>query len=221
MACISPEVNTVKLNFCVGHNRVNNGTWYLVRGVRPADGTYCEFCVENGCVDKDNVFKLPGPIKDCNCVCEGKHFAVTFVCPTCTGLLEFTPDTKYPCQNCKIAGIRYAKYCACCSYGQKCCANCGETSKNFDEYFQMFQNIVSQLVTKASDTNHQLDDAVLKRLPKEEINDFVSWGPNMLKEYFVGRSDLITKKYANMSAEQIWQTVIDNRRKYSKAVSLI
>jgi hypothetical protein len=43
---------------CIGDMRISCGIWYSPHGKTAYEFTYCEWCVDNGCVDKRNVYQV-------------------------------------------------------------------------------------------------------------------------------------------------------------------
>lgn len=72
---------------CVGDTRISFGKWYSPTGKTPQECTYCEWCVENGCISMDDVHDV-GPVTNCNCDCVNKA--------------NHEHIKKYVCEECKL-----------------------------------------------------------------------------------------------------------------------
>jgi len=48
---------------CVGHERISLGNWYCPKGKTPQECTYCEYCIQNGCIPLNDVDLLTEPVK--------------------------------------------------------------------------------------------------------------------------------------------------------------
>jgi hypothetical protein len=66
-------------NKCVGDVRINVGVWYAqsnnLDNKNPYELTYCEYCVNNECVQKSELYKINYEIYEqwnCNCDCPNK-----------------------------------------------------------------------------------------------------------------------------------------------------
>ena len=69
---ITPK-NRPKMNACPGRHRINNGNWFVPPNKTTKECTYCEWCIEHGCVDIKSVNKVDGPLILCNCDCTNSH----------------------------------------------------------------------------------------------------------------------------------------------------
>ena len=45
-------------NCCVAERRISIGTWYVPNGQTAAQCTYCQYCINNGCISIDSVYKI-------------------------------------------------------------------------------------------------------------------------------------------------------------------
>jgi hypothetical protein len=70
---------------CVGDTRISFGKWYSPTGKTPQECTYCEWCLENGCISMDDVYEI-GDVTGCNCDCVNKanhEHIKEYVCTAC------------------------------------------------------------------------------------------------------------------------------------------
>ena len=125
--------------FCPAQFRLSEiQTWYYPSSSSPKEKTYCQFCVERGCVDKVDLTSFESNTCNCDCPQLNSHK---------DHLWEVIP---YTCQLCRIKGIdanhkeeRSCQVChrtipwgtQCCEYcssGQARCLICGEAVKPND-----------------------------------------------------------------------------------------
>lgn len=126
-------MDKVTINACVADTRISFGDWYVPNGKTPQECTYCEWCIKNGCVSMDDIYKFTENVYGCNCDCPNKktHECIkAFVCEKHRiaerkGMM-MTCDMS-TCKKCKgwtTSGC--IKYCDGCSAVFSMCKYCGE-----------------------------------------------------------------------------------------------
>lgn len=113
---------------CVGSTRINFGKWYSPIGYTSSEFTYCEWCVQNGCVNPANVRDV-GTVNQCNCDCANRQLHVCiekFVCDRCkseVGMMTCDMSTCEKCNGPTTSGC--IMYCNGCSALFRICIYCG------------------------------------------------------------------------------------------------
>lgn len=144
------------MDYCTGNNEIV-GDYHYFRDDELDDhiaitvNTYCNFCVENKCVDssklsKTNTSDHHSHIK-CMCPNKKKHPCIVYlVCPTCYAK---NIDSKHLCITglCKNCGdnINYvmSTYCDKCSFSLKSCFDCGNIIKNGNHYISEIEKMIA------------------------------------------------------------------------------
>ncbi len=150
-----PNENLEK--YCVGSIRVSYGKWYSPNGQTPQDCTYCNFCIENGCIPRSEVWQLTEPVKNCNCDCpkQKQHPRIKEIqCPTCRvkqiGRLRCaTCGTCSHCQ-CQTSYIGQ-KFCSGCSWLLNSCKECGQEIQDGNFYIEAIKKKIEKLKAKLSE----------------------------------------------------------------------
>lgn len=148
------------MDCCVGKTRINFGKWYCPHDKTPEEFTYCEYCYNNGCVDKSTVYDLQETLDNlteapnCNCDCpnqESHPLLSAIMCPICE-ISSYGMMQCCACGNCKKCGILtpYSGECYCigCSYQLKACYDCGESVKDGNTYIPEIEELVIKLIER-------------------------------------------------------------------------
>lgn len=118
---------------CVGDIKINFGKWYSPVGKSAYECTICEFCVQNGCVEKSDMREID-EINQCVCNCINKqnHLCIEeYACTECLISCNIEKLDTNKCTICKEYTNYYTKYCAGCSAIFEKCIYCGN-HKNAD-----------------------------------------------------------------------------------------
>lgn len=116
---------------CVGDTRISFGKWYSPTGKTPQECTYCEWCVQNGCISMDDIHDI-GAVTGCNCDCVNKanhEHIKKYVCATCKA--EGSMIMNCMCGTCTSINCNHytpssgMKYCNGCSAIFGKCVYCG------------------------------------------------------------------------------------------------
>jgi len=148
---------------CIGADKFNtpgNYSWYVPNGRLARDITYCQWCYDNGCCDKNEVYKMDIGSKgiNANCDCEKEHLHTLtklfkhtdekdrlLKCPGCyfedylTGGGRLVPADMSNCRSCGavVTSSAHTK-CNNCSIVDAQCFICHKDFKIGDEYFNDF-----------------------------------------------------------------------------------
>ncbi|XWV25753.1 putative orfan [Tupanvirus soda lake] len=156
------------MDCCVAGTRINFGIWYCPKDKTPQEFTYCEYCYNNNCMDKSEVYRIEptvidkskdntGGVKKCNCDCpkQAEHpFLTQLLCPTCDigsyGMCRCC--TCGECSRCnEMTAYSGQKYCIGCSYFMKACYECGEPIKDGNSYIVDIGNLVKERIEKENE----------------------------------------------------------------------
>lgn len=119
------------INNCIAHRQLSFGKWYSPNGKKPNEFTYCEWCVNNGCVDIKDVYDV-GVVKGCNCDCANRRTHIPLEKYLCDEhkkgggiMLSIMGTCTMP--NCGVyTPHRSNKYCFGCSAIFAVCEVCGK-----------------------------------------------------------------------------------------------
>lgn len=121
-----------RIEACVGSHKIRFGKWYTPNDKQPAECTYCEWCIRNGCIDVLETYLVEGVEGQANCDCpnQSTHEKIkSYVCEKCQkkgGVMNCALG------RCKMPGCRgYTSsmgkpYCKGCSAIFHKCEYCGE-----------------------------------------------------------------------------------------------
>ena len=122
-------MNTKLSDCCVGNLFLSVGNWYTPIGKTPQECTYCEYCVNNGCITKDEIYKLDA-VGNCNCDCPAQKNHPRLKGYTCQKHSRgdmLSVCMVGTCKNCKGWTSTTAKqYCDGCSAILNLCMYCGQ-----------------------------------------------------------------------------------------------
>ncbi|XWV24521.1 putative ORFan [Tupanvirus deep ocean] len=177
------------MDCCVARTRVNFGTWYCPKGKTPQEFTYCEYCYNNGCANKSEVYAIePTPfdesknntssVNNCNCDCpkQAEHpFLVQLLCPVCDigsyGMCRCCICGQ--CSRCQeMTAYSGQIYCSGCSYFMKACHECGEPIKDGNSYVIEIENLVKERVDRENELLKTDRFKGYKSYVEENINHF-------------------------------------------------
>lgn len=215
--CIkSMEHPRMKMDCCTGPFRNNYGTWYVPNGMTKEQCTYCEWCVDNGCYDKNDmklVTDANGYTFNCDCKREHTHI-VSIMCPECyvqemEGMGHLAACGK--CVNCgnytPYGGI---KYCPSCSYISRKCHQCCINIKSGNDYLEMITKFIED---KIKSNNERLADAEKYELerkknePEKNSDKKPSYNFNyMMKDYFAKQNQRFQQELEAMTLELLDKT---------------
>ena len=145
-------------SFCVGRSRISQGIWYSPVGKTSHECTYCEFCINNGCIPVDQVYKIdPSIIRNCNCDClnmSSHPLLRGLECPKCMsegeGMMRCASCGT--CKNCNgVTPYVGQSYCTGCSWKLESCHECGEPIKDGNEYVKDINDICEERITRSKD----------------------------------------------------------------------
>lgn len=114
---------------CPGNFRVHKGKWSTPKGMTPSECTYCEWCVQNGCVQLEEGFSVGYDLNQCLCDCSQKesHETIqTYNCGKHAGIIGGAVMGR--CGSCFKASSTTStaqKYCRACSTLYGICEFCG------------------------------------------------------------------------------------------------
>lgn len=217
------KINTNKLDCCIGSNYVNHGTWYVANTSEKC--IYCEYCVENNCIDRDNVDKIDIQTENHNCQCQKDHPRITrLVCPLCPAkryaeyfisLCDNSHDLQIHSKNtvCIGCGIdaNGNKYCNKCAHILKCCTNCGENIRSGNKYISELSNIVTRITDLHRRKIWKWHDISQYNSQTEYVNEHLESINNLyieIMKFFDKIYENMVNKYRNFSATQILQHLI-------------
>jgi len=127
-------MDKVTINACVADTRISFGDWYVPNGKTPQECTYCEWCIKNGCVSMDDIYKFTENVYGCNCDCPNKktHECIReYVCEKHhrergEEMVLSCPAMRQ-CKTCTQFGRSWSEiYCNGCSAVFQICKYCGE-----------------------------------------------------------------------------------------------
>ena len=146
---------------CPGKAIVNFGTWFCPSDKTLAKYTYCEYCVNNGCIDKTSVTQIKHTFIDyllfrnkikyikCNCPNQLMHPVISaYLCPTCDLESDVcSTASSGHCKLCKIEiGLETYTYCCGCSYQICACLRCGQKIKDGNSYILDIKKIITERI---------------------------------------------------------------------------
>ncbi len=121
----------MNINACVSSKlRTSFGKWYTPHEKTPQECTYCEFCVKNGCINTEDVYKLnDAEICNCNCDCPNQHAhdcLKPYICEKHTHMYYMlTTCDMNACKKCaKMMASGSMNYCDACSAIFNVCVYC-------------------------------------------------------------------------------------------------
>lgn len=142
-----------RLKGCVGNIRIRFGTWYVPKGKTPQECTYCEYCVENGCIPKSEVNPMIEEPKGVNCDCPKQIVHLTLKAPECPicqirdSILRFSSCGS--CSNChRETPYIGQKYCAGCALQLNSCYECGQEIKDGNSYLEEIEAVLDRRINK-------------------------------------------------------------------------
>lgn len=203
-----------KITFCNGRIPLKSCDWWVPNRVKPEDFTYCNWCVENGCIDKSEVTKLQDKEITCNCDCPTDHEnrPIVLICTTCKikfgyryinqfddiflkdEIVSTIFSTNKQCRNCSINNNNNC-YCDFCSYTTNHCAECGENLKNGDEYISDAAALVERISKRLADSTPD----------KKPTNQLIRKGS---MNYFYDMLKLVKEKYAGNNISAVREILI-------------
>lgn len=160
------------MNCCVGDVRINFGKWYCPNDTTPDKFTYCEYCYNNGCVEKDKVYEVEKPI-NCNCDCPKKDSHIRMVgyfCPVCNLINFANRDCMgymllLACYECKqINCSSFEKYCDGCSYHKRVCVRCGDAVTDGNTYISNMEKFAASNIASLKEKNDDMSKMIIEEL---------------------------------------------------------
>lgn len=227
------EHSRENMDMCVGKHRINYGTWYVPKGKAIEKCSYCDWCVQNGCIAKTDVDIVKTPVKNCNCDCKAEHPHIGGICcPICKynepGIKLMICGSCVVCKN--TTPYPHHKLCKACSYCLQLCDRCRLPIKTGDEYVKEITDLLNERIktnnTKLQDLKQQLENMPkrqkTKNTDKSKGSDFMTdlqkkWLPmqinSMEAEIENYRQDLaaLTKKYGGKNDQEILEMLLDKK----------
>jgi len=190
-----------KLAFCVGRTRVNFGTWYVPNGKTSQEFTYCEYCIENGCASRDEVYQAVGNARNTNCDCprQKEHpLFQTLECPVCIvkGIGMMRAASCGICTECgNSTPYTGQTYCSGCSWDLKACYECGQKINEGNSYLEDVKKIIDKRINRTKSMH------VSEKYIQEDISRYgqiygktVQLYSNRSKEEMINLLSVNTKK---------------------------
>jgi len=207
---------------CVGKTRISNGIWYVPHGKATTECTYCEFCVNNGCISLHEVTKVDGKLNNCNCDCpnQGSHVTlemsmVNLRCPVCR-VKQIGMLSSCTCGSCKqchnyTPNPGYT-YCMACSNRLTSCEKCGKKIKSGNEYLEGIKKSLDKKIKQHQD---QLDRQ--RTSETDGYGDQSFWksmddsNRNSVKKY-EEMYEKLRPEYENKTSDEMLQVLLDKSR---------
>jgi len=168
-----------QFNCCIGKQKFitpDTYKWYVPNGKEAKEITICEWCYENGCFNKEDLYQMEMPSNGkiyINCDCKKEHPTLsekimnvlnkngTILCPSCyfknkmNAGLRFCQSTIASCKYCR-GYIHSSSYTICyrCCVMKNICFECNKEIKSGDEYFSDFWDNF-----KADENSCMIDDS--------------------------------------------------------------
>jgi hypothetical protein len=212
------------MDCCVGKTNVSFGQWYCPIGKESSQFTYCEYCYENGCVDKSAVYEVKSTesnkyiLFNCDCPNQSHHETIVpLKCPSCN--LEKSECFICACGTCATCGIQISlsafKLCDGCSYRYNACHKCGNKIIDGNSYIKNIENYIKDRLDEFDAYSKIISD-------RQKENGFIDEidGPQIKfneshKKDYQESLECIKKMYANKNADDMIQILIDERRSHS------
>lgn len=202
--------NKYQMDCCVGTVRINFGDWYCPIGSDPKECTYCEYCINNKCIELSKVVKVPGPIRSTNCDCSHQNNHPKFVslcCPACN-LKRIGCFSMASCGTCNACDTFTSnpeiKYCPSCSVFFGVCEECGYLIKNGNSIVAGFEKVFAEKVASME-----------KKIADDPSGKY--------REYYKESIEIYTKELENVKAiyknkplYQVLKLIQEHQRKLIK-----
>lgn len=122
-------------------------TWYYPSNSSPKEKTFCQFCVNRGCVQKEELDSFESNTCSCDCPCRDEHetFEVTpFICNKCQRPIDVSDPESKPCTTCQRKVEKGFSCCYYCSSVEKKCLICSDniTKDHGFEDFKLLRTLV-------------------------------------------------------------------------------
>lgn len=118
---------------CTGKFRVHRGKWTIPKGKTSKECTYCEWCINNGCVQLEPGFTVSSSLNNCSCDCPIKDTHASIQVYDCRKHEDMiTLCVMGRCRSCYkdcATTSSLNKYCPACSALFGICEVCGVTEK--------------------------------------------------------------------------------------------
>jgi hypothetical protein len=195
------------MDCCVGDTPINFGNWYCQNGKTAEDCTYCEYCVNNKCIDVSQLYKLSDSTYHCTCDCPKKHShpkLFCYFCPKCE-IERFgmePPKAGGACKKCKFqTPLANQAYCASCSIQLKSCYECGLAIKDGNSYITDVELSISKHVQEIKNFMIKDKDGKYQQQYLKTI------------EMLTSQLQKARELFANKTSEQMCVAIIDYQRK--------
>lgn len=151
----------MSINYCTSFTRVPSGRWFCPIGEIPKNFTYCEYCINYGCIKSEDVYEATQS-NNCNCDCTNRShpILVGYTCPICLlfGTDNYDARIRFAsagyCKNCKNEISDSGEtFCAYCSITLLSCRDCGKKIQDGDYYIKSLKEIIPSL-----NSNGELDE---------------------------------------------------------------
>lgn len=195
------------MDCCVGDTRVNFGTWYSPNGKTPEECTYCEYCINNKCINISEVYKLEDQAVQCSCDCPNKKIhpkLYCYFCPKCEieRFNKMRPTSQGTCKRCKYPTPFITQaYCASCSIELNSCYDCGLPIKDGNIYIQEIETIITKQIQEIK--NYMINDKINKNI-QQHLKTM-----DMLNKQLQKTKELFTDK----TSDQMRAIIMDCQRK--------
>ncbi len=204
-------MNIKNIDCCIGSAKVGFGKWYTPIGLTTSQCTYCEFCYNNGCIDKSNVYEATNikpnkynSLTNCNCDCpnQSNHERVVPIkCPFCNIEAECLLCGAGKCQDCETAvPYFFYKLCDGCSYRNKSCYRCGNDINTGNSYITSVKGYIE-------DKYSELEESRLYGVLSPVIID-------KEKKNYQEYLDRIKNLYSDKTAAEMVEILVEERRNH-------
>ena len=188
-----------KFDCCFGPYSSKYRIWHLLKGTN--NTFFCEYCVENGCINKTNITRYTGQLEVSGCSCSKKHpHVVDLVCPTCQVKIILKIPIFF-CHKCYICTYplkdKRNTLCTTCSFISKHCARCKNEIRSGDDYIDDLYAILEKI---------KLHDA---HKDEEHIKQHMHYIINCLGEQI----EKISCEFDGKTNEQMKDLLIEKARK--------
>lgn len=205
-----------KIDFCNGKEKLKSDDWWVLNGSNASKCTYCNWCVENGCIDKTTVTQSSGEVMTCYCDCRKQHNnnPIALKCTTCMIKMGFTSTfylddiflkdesaVTHKGGKCISCGLKhdFMNYCDVCSYVSKHCVYCGESLKSGDDYVKDLAELIERIKKRYAECTPQQNPTI--PLLRENIH-----------KYFSKMLELVKEKYSGKSVEEVKVILAENSK---------
>jgi predicted nucleic acid-binding Zn ribbon protein len=143
-------------NFCPGKYRpCETQTWYFSKEKPYGKVTYCQFCVNFGCISKDNLEEVPSNTCNCDCPNTNAHLknmwqVIPYVCESCAHSEIDAKNTEHrKCLACSRNINWGTNYCDYCSSKDAHCLICGTAVEPDNSYWDKYSSLKAIIRTQA------------------------------------------------------------------------